>query len=211
MIPAADLRSNALTLAVPSDRLPAVARLMLRLLPPEKYDPAFQGQRLETTYFDTLGHRLRKARLKGKKYLTLRIRCYQPGGAYALSAKTEDQKFRCALPSDQAEALLRPEVDAQEFGAILPGDLLARLLELTGEEPLVPIVRVCFTRYAVEDTVNRLTLDCDIRADSGKTLTHILEHKTASNPPAPLPELLELALPVVKLSKFLWATSYGVR
>src|SRR5438270_7939929 len=93
-LPATDLRRNVLTLAVASEHLPAAAACMRGLLPPEQYDPEFRGQVLETTYFDTRQFTLRKARARKKKYLTLRIRCYGANEQYALSAKTEEAKFR---------------------------------------------------------------------------------------------------------------------
>src|SRR5439155_15819530 len=121
-LPATDLRKTVLTLAVPGDRLPAVGYQMRALLPAEEYDPGFGGQDLQTTYFDCARFRLRKLRLKKKKYLTIRIRCYapnrQPGalatgerrnypqGTYALSIKTEDGKYRVEIGSSVAESLL---------------------------------------------------------------------------------------------------------
>src|SRR5258708_5600506 len=104
--PAFDLRSNLATWAVPPGPVPAVARVMTEALPLEEFDAAFQGQDLETTYFDTRDFDLRRARNRGDKYLTLRIRCYQPSDAYALSAKTEDAKYRIVLDSQTAEFLL---------------------------------------------------------------------------------------------------------
>ena len=85
-LPATDLRSNVGTWAVPSCQLPALTHQMLDVLAPEKFDPDFYGQYLETTYFDTKSFKLRKARVKGSKYVTIRIRCYARGytqGAYA--------------------------------------------------------------------------------------------------------------------------------
>jgi hypothetical protein len=219
-LPATDLRRNVATLAVPTDRLPAVSRVLLRLLPPEDYDPDFLGQYLQTTYFDTPGFRLRKARAQKKKYCTVRIRCYAPAqapgrnypeGAYALSAKTEDGKFRVELPEDDAEAALAGRWDAVEN--YLPADLLARLYDLAENDPLAPAVTVCFTRYAVESTTDRLTLDCAITTSSGKCFPSagVLEVKATAAPYDPPPELLALGLPPLRLSKFLWATSTGDR
>ena len=71
-LPATDLRQNVLTLAVPNECLPAVAVAMRTLLAAEEYDPDFQGQYLQTTYFDTPDFALRKARLNKDKYLTAR-------------------------------------------------------------------------------------------------------------------------------------------
>src|SRR2546425_13258517 len=116
-LPVTDLRSNVGTWAVPSFMLPALTRQMLDMLSPEKFGPSFRGQYLQTTYFDTKSFKLRKARVKGRKYVTIRIRCYARAGSvsarfvslgayasgsesgssigvYAISAKTETQKFR---------------------------------------------------------------------------------------------------------------------
>jgi hypothetical protein len=216
-LPAADLRSNLATWSVPGRLVPAVAAA-LQALPREEYDPGFLGQELETTYFDTPGLALRKARRKKKRYLTFRVRCYRPAdpardGAeeYALSAKTEAQKFRIVIPSGLAEALLRQGLPAERRG-LLPADLHARLLELTGGEKLVPVVTVCARRYAGEDDVVRLTLDVDVATDAGKRLPfHVLEFK-AQGPDTPVPAALAgLGLRPVKLSKFLWSTNWGGR
>src|SRR6516162_5052773 len=96
-LPTGDLRSNICSWAVPGDRVPAVACRLLYLAPAEVFDPTFQGQGLETTYFDTHRLDLRKARRKGDRYLTLRLRCYRTAGGdevYAISAKTEGRKWR---------------------------------------------------------------------------------------------------------------------
>src|SRR5262249_28648623 len=85
---------------------PAVVALMREALPCEPYDPEFYGQELETTYFDTLDFDLRKARRRGDQYLTLRLRRYRPSEAYAVSAKTESDKFRTAIDPEQAEVAL---------------------------------------------------------------------------------------------------------
>src|SRR5207237_9343623 len=77
-LPATDLRTNVLTLAVPNERLPGVGRMMRSLLPAEDYDPDFCGQYLQTTYLDTAELSLRKARLTKDKYCTVRISCYAP-------------------------------------------------------------------------------------------------------------------------------------
>src|SRR5258707_10404976 len=101
--PALDLRSNLGTWSVSANLVPAVARAMTEAWPLETFDSGFQGQDLETTYFDTRDFALRKARNRGSKYLTLRIRCYQSSDAYALSAKTEDAKYRLVLDSQTAD------------------------------------------------------------------------------------------------------------
>src|SRR5262249_9409401 len=88
-LPATDLRQNVLTLAVPHERLPAVAYLMRSILPTEEYDDRFEGQYLRTTYFDTRGFQLRKARGHAERYCVIRVRCYtateRPGGNYAVA------------------------------------------------------------------------------------------------------------------------------
>src|SRR5262249_46262304 len=105
-LPANDLRQTVLTLAIPRDQLPGVGYAMRALLPAEMYDPDFQGQYLQTTYFDTRDGTLRKARRRKARYLTIRIRCYAPTqppgrnypeGLYTLSLKTEAGKYRTAI------------------------------------------------------------------------------------------------------------------
>jgi hypothetical protein len=205
-LPGADLRTNLGTWAVPVARAPAVARVLLDRLPAEAFDPAFLGQSLETTYFDTAGFALRKARRAGDRYLTLRVRCYPaPGGdVYAVSAKTESQKWRAEIEAGVAAALLDGPSRPAEWADLLPPDLYARLLGLVGDDPLGPVVTVCCRRYAVEDQIDRLTLDLGVETDTGKCLSHgILEFKSV-NPEAVPPELAGLR--PIKFSKFLWAT-----
>jgi hypothetical protein len=209
-LPANGLRANVGTWAVPTAALPRVAHFLHDVLPNEGFDPHFHGQELRTTYFDTPRLALRKARRKGRKYLTLRLRCYRPpegeaaGEAYALSAKTEARKWRAEVAPEVADAMLR---DGLAPGASpLPGDLLARWLGLVGDEPLGPVVAVCCRRYAVEDDTDRLTLDVGVGTDTGKRLPYaVLEHKSAARDAA-LPGLAGLRLRPIKLSKFLWAT-----
>jgi hypothetical protein len=218
-LPTTDLRQNVLTLAVPSERLPAVGAAMRRLFPPEDYDPDFQGQYLQTTYFDTPDFALRKARLNKGKYLTIRIRCYAPtqapgrnypNGIYALSLKTESGKYRTDLPPDQAEAFLQNKLALDELH--IPADLLARLLDLNRDQDLIPVVTVCFTRYAVESSTDRLTLDTNITSSVGKLFwTNVLEVKTTAKPYEPPFEVTRWKLSPIKLSKFLWATSPQAR
>jgi hypothetical protein len=210
-LPAHDLRGNLGTWAVPPGQVPAVARALVAALPPESFDPDFHGQALETTYFDTPHFRLRKARRRGKRYVTLRLRCYRgPGGdAHALSAKTEAGKFRQEISPELAEVLRAQGFTspALQLGGVLPGDLLARLLALIDQEPLLPVVAVCARRYAVEDDRDRLTLDLDVATDTGKRLpTGVLEFKSTDRDAAPPAPLRALGLRPVKLSKFLWAT-----
>jgi hypothetical protein len=221
-LPTTDLRSNVLTMAIPPCELPAVAYRMTQALPAEKYDPTFKGQHLETTYFDTASFHLRKARLKKDKYLTIRIRCYSQCPScygvhpsdytYAISAKTEDQKYRKELPNDQAEHYIKNGILASDAGDALPADLLARLIDLVDGADLLPVVRIDFTRYAVENDSDRLTLDAEIKTNGGKVLpTCVLEAKTTDGGKKSLPEIEALPYSRIKLSKFLWSTTYGVR
>jgi hypothetical protein len=206
-LPTSDLRQNIATWSVPTCRLPAVAHFLHDVLPNESWDPHFRGQDLETTYFDTLGFDLRKARLGKKRYLTLRIRCYDAPDAdelYAISAKTESEKWRREIPSEQAEAILHEDLD---LSFLLPAHLLARLQEIAGDQPVRPIVTVDCHRYAVENLDERYTLDVDVRTDTGKRLPgSVLEYKAADSG-AMLPAALQnLYLRPIKLSKFLWCT-----
>jgi hypothetical protein len=187
---------------------------MLDALPTETYDPHFTGQYLETTYFDTRHFDLRKARVKGDRYIVIRIRCYAPSrgsgaeypeGVYAISVKTEDKKFRQMIDSELAEYLLHGQLDIGLVSGIIPSDLVARIADIANGKPLLPVVTICFNRYAVEDSVHRVTLDLDIRADNSRNYpSHVLEQKSINQDAAPL-----LALPIrpIKLSKFLWATT----
>jgi hypothetical protein len=208
--PSQDLRSNLATWAVPAGLVPAVTAAITDALPPEVYDPHFRGQHLETTYFDTARLQLRQARHRRDHYLTLRVRRYcSPDHVdrYALSAKTEAQKFRTVLDPDQAELLLRGGDVTRAVAELLPADLFARLLDLTDDESLAPVVAVCARRYAVEDDVDRLTLDLDIHTDTGKCFgPSVLEFKS-TDPLTPVPyPLTGLPLRPIKISKFLWAT-----
>jgi hypothetical protein len=209
-LPVQDLRSNLATWAVPPCLVPAVTRAMLDALPLEAFDPGFRGQELETTYFDTAGFLLRKARNRKSKYLTLRVRCYRSEGnadTYALSAKTEDQKFRAVLDPASAALLLDGGPINGRIATFLPADLLARLLGLIGDEPLVPVVTVCARRYAVEDDIDRLTLDLDTHTDTGKCQpTGVLEFKSTLPGSQVWASLAALGLRPIKISKFLWST-----
>jgi hypothetical protein len=179
---------------------------MLDQLPRETYDPSFAGQDLETTYFDTPAFALRKARNKGKRYLTLRIRRYRPSESWAFSAKTEQSKFRVALDSARAVQLLKDGFTPTDL-EFLPSNLLARLIELVDDAPLAPVVTVCFQRYAVEDADNRLTFDLNVRTDTDKVFSSaVLEHKATDANAAPYAAFPALSLRPIKLSKFLWAT-----
>ncbi|HEV3259455.1 MAG TPA: hypothetical protein VG013_21495 [Gemmataceae bacterium] len=201
-LPTTTLRTNLGTWAVPTDRLPGVAGVLLDALPAEVYDPLFQGQALETTYFDTTGFDLRKARAGRDRYLTLRVRCYGTA-SYALSAKTESEKWRAEIEPARAELLLAGAASPADD---LPGRLRARLLEL-GAEDLGPVVTVCCRRYAVEDDTDRLTLDVGVHTDAGKCLPFaVLEFKSTDTDGGPPGRLPALRLRPIKLSKFLWST-----
>ena len=205
------LRRNLASWGAGDAQLPRVAGAMLELLPRESFDPAFRGQHLRTTYFDTRAFDLRKARRKGDKYLTLRIRGYGPddGGAaqYALSAKTEKEKLRFPLDARDAESILAGEY-LRWTQDLLPGDMQARLLELAGDAALCPVVCVYAHRYAVEDDQDRVTLDVAVRTDTGKRLPfHVVEFKSAKKDETPTDWLFTLGLRPIKLSKFLWATN----
>lgn len=127
------------------------------------------------------------------------------GEAYALSAKTEREKFRQVIAGDLAEDLLQNGIAPALWASLLPGHLVARLLDLAGQTPLLPVVTLRFRRYAVEDRVHRLTLDLDVRTNTGKRLPcHVLEYKSTRTD-ADFP--LDVSLPPIKLSKFLWATT----
>jgi hypothetical protein len=204
--PAHDLRSNQGTWAVAAGQLPAVAAQMIQTLPAEKFDPDFLGQELKTTYFDTRAFALVKARRQGDKYLTLRLRCYEPAHVYALSVKTESHKFRQVIAGDLAAMLLADGIAATLWASLLPADLVARLMELADADLLVPVVALCCRRYAVENAQDRLTLDVDIASDTGKRYpSGVLEYKsTQANPNF----LLSMPLRPLKLSKFLWSVSY---
>src|SRR5579871_5596015 len=181
------LASNRGTWAVSTCQLAAVGNWMHDVLPNEVYDPHFCGQELATSYFDTTRFTLRKARRQGGPYLTLRVRRY--GGsstAYALSAKTETQKFRIPLPDYTAELLQEGEEVQSVLLPLLPADLQARLLQLAGDQALVPVVCVSCRRYAVEDEEDRYTLDVDVATDLGKRLPYgVLEFKSVAVKPPP--------------------------
>jgi inorganic triphosphatase YgiF len=173
---------------------------MLATLPTEAYDPDFAGQDIETTYFDTPNFDLRKARVRGSRYLTLRIRRYGGSGPWALSAKTEAQKWRLELDPPLARAYLEDGIPPTT--SVLPADLYARWLDIAGSVALQPVAAVCFKRYAVEDARDRLTLDLDVATDTGLVLPFgVLEFKSSARD-----AVFNTALRPVKLSKFLWST-----
>jgi hypothetical protein len=208
-LPAAELRHNVATWAVPLARLPAAAAALTETLPAERFDPSFRGQRLDTTYFDTARFALRKARQRGKRYLTLRLRRYRPEGAaptFAVSAKTEETKVRREIDAATAARWLGG-VTADEAGRLLPPDLFAHLLDLASDEPLVPVTCVYACRYAVEDDQDRLTLDADVHTDAGKRLPYaVLEFKSNRPDAETADAIARLGLRPLKISKFLWAT-----
>jgi hypothetical protein len=179
---------------------------MLDTLPNEEYDPLFLGQELETTYFDTRDFSLRRARRKGGRYITLRIRRYGANGTaplFAFSAKTPDEKWRVEIAADEA-ALILAAGDA--IRAALP-PRLGSLLDGIAPGPLLPVVKACCRRYAVEEERDRLTLDVGVRTDLGKCLPWaVVEFKSIDKGAAIPKALAPLMLRPVKLSKFLWAT-----
>ncbi len=201
------LTSNRGTWAVATCQLAAIGNWMHDVLPNEVFDPHFRGQELATSYFDTARFTLRKARRQGGPYLTLRVRRYCGSSTtYALSAKTETQKFRVQLPDYTAELLQDGEEVQSVLLPLLPADLQARLLQLAGDQPLVSVVCVSCRRYAVEDEEDRFTLDVDVATDLGKRLPYgVLEFKSVAAKPPP-DHLRGLGLRPIKLSKFLWAT-----
>ncbi len=207
-LPAADLRTNRATWAVARAALPAVGAAMSAALPAEPFDSAFHGQRLITTYLDTPRLALRRARARGRRYLTLRLRHYHPSGLFALSAKTEADKVRVEVGSMAARAVLGGDRDA--LADLLPGDVLARLAELAGDDELVPVAEVYCHRFAREDDRDRLTLDAGVRTDTGLALPFaVLEFKSADADAPPPPFAAALALRPAKVSKFLWSTGGG--
>jgi hypothetical protein len=204
-LPSGDLRFNLATWAVPVCRLPGVAAVLAEALPREPFDSGFRGQDLATTYFDTPRFALRKARKKGRRYLTLRLRRYG-ADVYALSAKTEDAKFRREISAEEAEAIARLPQPGRLLAMMLPADLQARLLELA-PDGVAPVVCVRCRRYAVEDDRDRLSLDVDVRTDRDKALPFaVLEFKSSDRDAQPPGAVTDLGLRPLKLSKFLWAT-----
>lgn len=198
MLPTEDMRRNVGTWAVPGWQLPAVTRRMLDALPAEPFDPHFFGQKLRTTYLDTADLDLRRARKRGIRYLTLRVRSY-PGEIYALSAKTALGKFRVEL--NRIDGLICLAGGVIDY---LPGDLAAQLLAMIDDQPLIPAVEVCFHRYAVENETDRLTLDAHVVASTGRRYPAcVLEQKSTVGNSAPLIRAIPLAR--IKLSKFLWS------
>jgi hypothetical protein len=193
-VPTEDIRNNIGTWAAPNCGLPAIGNFMHDVLPNEDYDPRFLGQYLQTTYYDTPAFDLRKARRIGDSYITIRTREY-PGGAIALSAKTDQEKFRLEVTGTDIDYLVSQ----------LPANLQARLMSIAGSAPIIPVITVCCYRFAVEDDTDRYTLDVDVKTDTEKRLPFgVLEYK--SNTAKPIPNALQLiGLRPVKLSKFLWA------
>jgi hypothetical protein len=207
-LPAADVRTNRATWAVAPELLPAAGAALCAALPAEPFDADFRGQRLTTTYLDTQELALRRARRRGDRYLTVRVRYYQPTRLFALSAKTERAKVRAEIEPAAARAVLGGDRDA--LAAHLPADLLARLAELAGDAPLLPVAEVRCRRFAVEDERDRLTLDADVHTDTGLCLPFAVLEFKSTDPAAALPPLArDLGLRPAKVSKFLWATGGG--
>jgi hypothetical protein len=201
------LRKNIATWAVCPFQIPAVAHFMHDALPNEKFDPHFLGQRLCTTYFDTSKLELRKNRSTHDTYITLRVRSYAapglPAKTFAASAKTEAEKFRTEISQEQAIQSIR---DQSVWSHILPGHLYARLLEVSHEQELKPVVQIFCQRYAIEDDTDRFTLDVQIRTDTERQLPiGVLEYKSAAGK-SQWQALDNIGLHHIKLSKFLWAT-----
>jgi hypothetical protein len=207
-LPATDLRTNLATWAVANDVLPAVGAALVEALPAEPFDSDFRGQRLTTTYLDTRQFALRKARVQGGRYLTLRVRHYHPTGLFALSAKTEGTKVRVQVEPAVARAILCGDQDA--LAAHLPADLLARLAELANDSPVLPVVEAHCRRFAREDGGQRLTLDTGVHTDTGLCLPFaVLEFKGIDRAAALPSFAADLCLRPVKVSKFLWSTNGG--
>ena len=211
VLPAQELRRNAATWGVAALQMPAIGSVMHDLAPNEIYDPRFLGQDLSTYYFDTPGRDLTRARRKGNRYLTLRLRHYQPcdgsPDAWSLSAKTENGKWRIPLDEDSARAIQQNLLPAWPR-IWLPGDLLARLQELAPDpDSLVVCIRICCRRYAVEDAINRYTLDVGLQTDLGRMMSHgVLEFKSNADQPMVPMMVTRLQLRPIRLSKFKWAT-----
>ncbi len=127
-----------------------------------------------------------------------------------MSVKTEDQKFRIPIDPQTACFLLDPAGSApRKWGDVLPGNLLARLLDQAGDELVCPGVTIYARRFAVEDDIDRLTLDMNVRTDTGLCLpTGVLEFKSTRAGQAPPDGLQLLGLRPIKLSKFLWSTEW---
>src|SRR5947209_8318877 len=107
------MRTNRGTWLVPQAKVPAVSHFLHDVLPNEAFDPQFRGQCLITRYFDDPKLILRAARARRDEYLTLRLRCYESGDegqAYAVSAKTEKEKWRRLIDQGTAYRLVaQPE------------------------------------------------------------------------------------------------------
>jgi hypothetical protein len=213
-LPATSLRSNLATWAVPTTLLPAVARCMTEQpgLGLEKYDPDFQGQQIETYYFDTRGFALRKARWKGKRYMTIRLREYGRG-AWAFSVKTESDKYREELTPEQGKAIESAADPTPLVVPLLNADSLARLMELTEGDDLHIVSCVRCRRFAVEEAQgkgHRLTLDVGVVTDTGVNLAeNVLEFKSTDTEAAIPQDLDSMRLRPMKLSKFLWSTHHS--
>jgi hypothetical protein len=93
----------------------------------------------------------------------------------------------------------------------LPGNIIARLEDLTQDEPLAIAVELKCARYARESKEDRLTLDVGVHTDIGKCLPYsVLEWKSSdaesAAPPGRLAMLVQAnKLRPIKLSKFKWS------
>jgi hypothetical protein len=180
-------------------------------LPNEVFDPHFYGQQLSTVYFDTPKLELRKNRRDHDKYITLRVRCYETDESetYALSAKTEEEKFRVEISEDTAYRIIQAGDATPIVNSILPAHLVARLMDVSHEQILRPEVTIYCQRYAIEDDQDRFTLDVDIHTDLGKVMPYaVLEFKSTKKNDPPK-ALQDISLYPITISKFLWATSHG--
>jgi hypothetical protein len=208
-LPTADLRSNICTGVVTDGQLPMVAAAMLDSLPAEGYDPKFNGQLLDTTYFDTPKFHLRSIRAQKNQYLTIRLRGYTFAAnkrLFALSIKTEAEKWREEIAPAVAQSIFRDPIFLLDH---IPGRFRARLASF-GIEELCPVVGIQCRRYAVEDDDARLTLDVGVATSRQKKLGfHVLEFKAVPSEirVVELPHrVAQCNLNPLKLSKFLWAT-----
>ena len=138
--------------------------------------------------------------------MTLRVRCYGGSDVYALSAKTEKEKFRTLLNNKDGESLLAGENISDIIESNLPSNILISMLEITDQQPLVRSAKIYTRRYAVENKEDRYTLDVDVETIKGKMLPYsILEFKSTKDS-IPSPILDTINLEPIKISKFLWAT-----
>jgi hypothetical protein len=211
------IRNNLGTWAIPPCAVPAVASVMVHNWEPEPYDPNFYGQYLQTTYFDTPSRAFRKARLKGDRYCTVRLRAYHPAqgagydyppGRYAVSAKTEEEKDRYDITPALAKTILTTGQTGLVglLTSVVSPSIAARIWEIADNEPLIPVFTVCANRFATENEADRLTLDIATHTDTGKRLEFgVLEFKSIEDDPIPEAITLIPGIRPTKMSKALWA------